>query len=645
MFRIANRFPFVALVSLGSSIAGMACTGSGDDSSANNVTCGPGTSLDGSICYAQPGTTSDDAGVAVIPDATLPMPETSVVVDSGMEAIAPSGPTFGGATALAPASLASLLVTWNPATEAGTDASAFTYRVYLATTAGGEDFAAPTATSAPGATSFVIDKSLTASAKYYVVVRAVDAAGHEERNSVEQSATTQVDITPPLFEGVTSVMPAPEASLTIAWHAATDDLTPAPGIVYDIFLSTTQGGENLSAPDAVSAPGATSITINGLPQANTTYYVVVRAVDAAGNVDTSPEGVIEKSGKSGTDDIAPVFSGCQSATKIDAQSIAVTWAPASDNSTPAGEIVYDVYAATTQGGQDFTHPTKQFRAVGGVPPTGGLVDGLNSGTTYYLVCRARDLSGNEDQNIFARVASTAVDGVPPTFAGVTGVRNVTASSAELYWNTPATDDQTPSSQIVYVVYQAATSGGEIFGDAGAPVAFSMPGASSITISNLTPATTYYWVVLAMDRAGNVSALPVLSDAGGGDAQVSEAGVDGGSSNGEVSATTLVSWSHNVIGIFAQHCAVTNCHIPGTPPGGLVLAPSQSYQDLVGVAVTEFSGDIRVIPGNAAQSYVYLKITGTQPFGKQMPPPSTNDSLSTTEINFITTWINQGALQN
>jgi hypothetical protein len=642
MFRLANRFPFVALVSLGAAVTGIACSGDDSSNHGNNVTCGPGTLLDASVCYGQPGmTTSDDASVdtgvpMMTPDATTV--EASVVDDSGMEA-APTGPTFGGATALAPASPASLLVTWKAATEAGVDASAFSYHVYLATSAGGENFAAPTATSAPGSTSFVLDKSLNASTKYYVVVRAVDPAGHEDGNSVEQSATTQVDITPPLFEGVTAVMPAPEASLAISWQPATDDLTPAAGIVYDVFLSTTQGGENLNVPDAVSPPGATSITISGLPQPNTTYYVVVRAVDAAGNVDTSPEGVIEKSAKSGTDDLPPVFSGCQSATKIDAQSIAVTWDPATDNSTPAGQIAYDVYAATTQGGQDFTHPTKQFLAVGGVPPIGGLVDGLNPGTTYYLVCRARDLSGNEDQNIFARVASTAVDSTPPIFAGATGVSHVTATSAEIDWS-PGTDDQTPSSEIVYLVYGASTSGGETFGDAGSPVGVSMPGASSITLANLTPNTTYYWVVLAEDRAGNISALPVISDAGTGN----EAGAVG--PPGEVSATTLFSFSRNVAGIFGQHCAVAQCHIAGGPPPfGLVLAPAVSYMDLVNVPVGEIAGYTRVVPGSSATSYVYLKIHPSPPHGSQMPPSSTGDSLSATEISTIGSWIDQGALDN
>lgn len=610
MRRLIDRFEAAAVVTLVSAAAGLGCS-SASGSSGNNVTCGPGTSLDASVCYAPTAAppVEEDGGI----EAASP--------ESGGGDAAPSPVIFAGATSLAPASTTAVLVTWGAASDSGADGGVFTYRVYLATSPGGENFAVPTAVSAPGATSLVIDNGLTPNTKYYVVVRAVDASGREDTNVTEQSTTTQADTTPPVFEGVSSVTSAPEASLTIAWQAATDDLTPAPGIVYDVFLSTTAGGENLNVPDAVSPPGATSLTVTGLAQANTTYYVVVRAVDAAGNVDTSPESVIEKSGKSGSDDIAPVFGGCTSAAKVDAQSIAVTWNSATDNSTPAAEIVYDVFAATTQGGQDFSHPTQTFKAVAGVAPTGGLVDGLKSGTTYYLVCRARDLSDNSDQNTYARVATTAIDSMPPTFAGVSGNRNVTPTTVDLYWNTPATDDQTPSSEIVYLVYQSTTSGGEPMGDAGAPVATSMPGATFVTVTGLTPANTYYWIVRAEDRAGNIEA-----------------------DTHETSATTLVSFSQNVVGVLGQHCAVTGCHIPGSPPNGLVMTPSQAYQNLVGVSVVESTG-LRVDPGDAADSYIYLKVTDTAPVGTQMPPPSTGDSLSSAEIDIIRDWINQGALQN
>jgi hypothetical protein len=619
----------------------------GSSSSGNDVTCGPGTVLDGSVCVAAssgPG----DASVGGGDDGTV-----ADVVEAGA-----SQPfIFMGATAAAPSSPTALFVAWNPATLAGLDAGSgvFTYRVYLATSKGGENFAAPTVETPAGATSIVIDNGLTANTTYYVVVRAVDAAGHEDTNVVEQSAMLQADTTAPTFGGVTSVATAPQASLTISWSPATDPDTPAAAIVYDVFLATAAGMENLNVPDAVSLPGATSLTVSGL-LASTKYYVVVRAVDPAGNEDLNPENVIEMSGMSGSDTTPPVFGGCTSAAAVDPQTISVTWQPASDNSTPPLQIAYDVFASTTPGGWVFNQPTKSFVATGTQPLTAGMVDGLKQNTTYYLICRARDLSGNEDQNTFARVATTPVDLIPPTFTGATGATNVTTNSAQLNWSA-ASDPQTATDEIVYLVYQSTVSGTEApapdagVGEGGtAPIATSTPGASSITVSGLNSNTTYYFIVRAQNRAG-------LTDG----------------NTAEVTLTTDVSFSNDIAApILGTNCGISGCHVPpqATAPNGLVMTPTQAYSHLVNVPVVEYPGYVRVYGAapsttNHMQSYLYLKITGEGTDGgpggpngsctiggqvASCPPaggrmPLGFPALSQANITTIKNWIDQGALNN
>ena len=49
----------------------------------------------------------------------------------------------------------------------------------------------------------------------------------------------------------------------------------------------------------------------------------------------------------------------------------------------------------------------------------------------------------------------------------------------------------------------------------------------------------------------------------------------------------------------------------------------------------------VVPGNAANSLLVQKITGTQKDGMLMPP---GGKLSEVEIQIITNWINAGALE-
>ncbi len=101
-----------------------------------------------------------------------------------------------------------------------------------------------------------------------------------------------VDRTPPRFGGLvsaTACTPGPQrpgqtTPFTLRWNAARDDVTLSAKIVYDVFESSTAGGENFSRPSWTTAAGATTFRTPGLPS-HGTFYFVVRARDRAGNVD------------------------------------------------------------------------------------------------------------------------------------------------------------------------------------------------------------------------------------------------------------------------------------------------------------------------------------------------------------------------
>jgi hypothetical protein len=103
----------------------------------------------------------------------------------------------------------------------------------------------------------------------------------------------------------------------------------------------------------------------------------------------------------------------------------------------------------------------------------------------------------------ARVASP--DRTPPTFAGlesattcVPGPVDGQAASYQLSWD-PATDDVTPSTKIVYDIYQATKSGGEDFSSA---TYTTRRGVTTFTTPPLPADEVFYFVVRARDRAGN-----------------------------------------------------------------------------------------------------------------------------------------------
>jgi hypothetical protein len=97
------------------------------------------------------------------------------------------------------------------------------------------------------------------------------------------------------------------------------------------------------------------------------------------------------------------------------------------------------------------------------------------------------------------------DATPPTFSGLrsayfcTGgpIRPAETTPYTLTWQ-GATDDVTPSAQIVYDVFVAHTSGGEDFSH---PTWTTPPGATTYTTPNL-PSEGTYFVVRARDQAGN-----------------------------------------------------------------------------------------------------------------------------------------------
>jgi len=102
------------------------------------------------------------------------------------------------------------------------------------------------------------------------------------------------------------------------------------------------------------------------------------------------------------DQIPPTFAGLKSATTClggpigegRTSSYHLSWEAAKDNVTPSSKIVYNVYQATTAGGEDFSHPT--YTTAAGV--TSFDTAQLSSAKTFYFVVRARDQAGNEDQN-------------------------------------------------------------------------------------------------------------------------------------------------------------------------------------------------------------------------------------------------------
>jgi hypothetical protein len=107
------------------------------------------------------------------------------------------------------------------------------------------------------------------------------------------AARSARDAQPPQFAGLasaTTCVPGPigvrTTNYTLRWDPATDNVTRAKKIVYDVYQASVPGGEDFTAPTYTTSAGATSFVTPPLP-ADQALYFVVRARDAAGNRDSN----------------------------------------------------------------------------------------------------------------------------------------------------------------------------------------------------------------------------------------------------------------------------------------------------------------------------------------------------------------------
>ena len=102
------------------------------------------------------------------------------------------------------------------------------------------------------------------------------------------------DETPPVFAGLERAVactPGPQrlgetTPFSLSWQPASDNRTPAAGIVFDVYVASQADGENFSRPTWTTPPGVTRFRTPGLPSHARAYFVV-RARDAAGNEETN----------------------------------------------------------------------------------------------------------------------------------------------------------------------------------------------------------------------------------------------------------------------------------------------------------------------------------------------------------------------
>lgn len=407
-----------------------------------------------------------------------------------------TAPDFDGVDTVMAIGGGAIQINWSDAVDNGADSDEIRYAVSVSTESGVHDWVEPTFVTEPGELSAEVG-GLEELVPHFVTVRAIDTNGNTDNNVVERSVTPP-DETPPAFDGATMAIGAGNA-IQVQWNPATDNVSESNQIRYRVYLADMTGEQNLMVPAATTAPGATSQTLTGL-SLSTEYFIVVRALDQAGNED---ENTVEVSTFTGAtmDETPPVFNGVLFAEAQTATTIRVAWDLATDDQTPPGNIVYDVYMSTTLGVYDFQAPIKTSNPGDAFT----FVTGLEPETDYFFTVRARDVSGNQDANVIEAGAKTFPDTTAPTFAGISGAVGTSSTTVQLQW-APASDDSTPPGQIVYYVY----SGDQGSINWASPIGTTSPGQTTFTVTGLYPLVNRDYGVRAVDEYLNEDANEAVS---------------------------------------------------------------------------------------------------------------------------------------
>ncbi len=376
----------------------------------------------------------------------------SVEVSATPDNIYPPDPTSG---LVAEARYLSVFLDWDDNEEADLDE----YKIYQAQTQGGPW----TEIDATDESEFLVS-GLTGGVTYYFYVSAVDTAGNESDHDDEVSAIPTDDAPPAAPTGL--VATAGDGIVYLDWNDNTEpDLRE-----YRIYISQVSGGPY----DEVDSDDPSEFPVGGLTN-GITYYFVVTAIDDGG----------WESPYSNQASAYPHDSGPPAAPSnlvgfpLDGAAF-IDWDP----NTEPDLREYVLFESLTSGGP--------YDEVDSDDVTEWFFYNLTNGTTYYYVVAAVDTSNNMS-GYSNEVAVTPISNAPPITPRDLEVTNVEEDLIELTW----TENPEPGVSY-YNVYRATSSG----------CPYTLAGVSyygEYEDSVLSPGTTYYHVVTAVNTASTESA--------------------------------------------------------------------------------------------------------------------------------------------
>ncbi|HLL65486.1 MAG TPA: cellulose binding domain-containing protein [Micromonosporaceae bacterium] len=188
-----------------------------------------------------------------------------------------------------------------------------------------------------------------------------------------------------------------------------------------------------------------------------------------------------------SDAVPPTEPGPVEVTDVTTTSLTLRWAASVDDVAVAGYQVREVFEDTVR---------TRVTATNSI-----TITGLMRSRTYRFWVSAFDAAGNlSPSTSTVQVTLEPGDHAPPTAPGTPVASRITGYSLMLTWQASTDDAYVARYQIFRVV------GGELIGMLSSPLPTPIGDLRSSMVFNLSPDTTYTFVVRAVDEAGNLSPL-------------------------------------------------------------------------------------------------------------------------------------------
>ncbi len=411
--------------------------------------------------------------------------------------------------------------------------------------------ATPSAPSASGSVETYALTGLQPETRYALALVALDEAGNRSPVSNVASATTGAS--PPAQIRDLQLVASTQTTLRVSWTAPGEDGNVGTAASYDVRWSSSsltaetfaQAQGVAGAPVPSPAGSAEQMTVSGLV-AGTRYYVAVRAIDARGNVGPISN-VLVASTAGGPDSTAPArivtlaasplqagptprgtittASGAQfpagaAANLVDGDGD-TDWATPARASSQAEQVVLDLGQVLAVGAVT----VQASRAFPGLFPVDYVIETSTDGTTYATAATVQGrvaAPGEAVRHAFSsrpvrwvrlsisRLAQSSNGWFYCAAAELSVERTAPSGAVSLTWVATGDDGALGSATSYQVRYATAPLDAAGWATAAPATGAPSPGApgspEAMTVSGLSPGTTYWFGVVALDEAGNASPL-------------------------------------------------------------------------------------------------------------------------------------------